>query len=255
MVIALVAAIGFTAWVVHHESSGPVAGAGTTPGYVAPTPLAPSLRLKALTSNDVVVVGDSWCTGYGSTNPAADGWQAIVAKDLGWNVTAYGWSGSGYAVKVGTPPKNFADRDNTLAVSVRVSLVVMQGSVNDFLSTDAAITSGFDDAVAALRGKFPSAQIVAFGPLSPQQGSVNRALEISALLSYAADQKGVVYLDPDGSAAGPWFPYASIPGYINAAASHHPNDSGYQQIATKFEAAFKAASGAAALRSDVRSAG
>ena len=128
----------------------------------------------------VVVIGDSWSAGYGLANPS----QSWPAR-LHGRVYVDGFPGSGFSEHAsGCHLVSYADR---APADLRrgASLVVVEGGLNDFDQSDAAITSGFDRLMRELHGH----PVVVVGPATaPSRAAyVPRVDQLLAALSKKAD--------------------------------------------------------------------
>jgi lysophospholipase L1-like esterase len=238
LVAAVVVVLGVAGYAITRTTH--VAETGATPNYVLPTPTptpAPT-TLRPLTTNEVVIFGDSWTIGYGADDPTTQGWAPIVAKELGWSATIDGYSGSGYVTVANGGTLGQFVAAATFPAGYSPALVVMQGSVNDQGQSTDAVSAQFAAAVATVRHRFPAAQIVAVGPAAQLSTEVGRTSDLDYALAYSAAQTKVAFANPMTPAQ--WLPTDQLPTLINAAKLNHPSAAGYRQFATMFEAALRA---------------
>lgn len=138
---------------------------------------------------DVVVIGDSWSVGLGTS--AADSWPTRLPG----RVHVDGFSGSGFsATSSDCGPQSYAARADRAVAGHPGALVVVEGGLNDFDQTDAAIEQGVADLVGRLDGH----RVVVVGPAA----APSRAAEVprvDAVLEGAAERAGVTYLSMAGA--------------------------------------------------------
>jgi acyl-CoA thioesterase-1 len=104
-----------------------------------------------------------------------------------------GFSGSGFSEGAsGCGPVSFADRAAD-AVTGSPSLVVVEGGLNDFDQSSAAITTGFDRLMRVLEGQ----RVVVVGPvLAPARAAAVPGVD--RLLAELAAQHGAPYVRTTG---------------------------------------------------------
>lgn len=134
----------------------------------------------------VLVVGDSWSAGLGLADPTAS-WPAR----LDGRVHVAGFSGSGFSARAsGCGDVSFAARaPQALAGLPAGTLVVVEGGLNDWDRSDAEISTGFEELLAAVAGH----RVVVVGPA----GAPSRAAyvdRVDALLAELSARHDVAYL-------------------------------------------------------------
>ena len=135
----------------------------------------------------VVVIGDSWSAGLGLRR-LADSWPSRLPG----SVHVSGFSGSGFSEQASPCGRvSFADRAPA-AVRDGADLVVVEGGLNDVDQSDAAIRSGFDRLVRALRQRGAD-RIVVVGPASAPRRAA-RVPRVDALLRTLAARHDVAYV-------------------------------------------------------------
>ena len=103
----------------------------------------------------VLVIGDSWSVGLGQDD-LVDSWAAQLPGE----VHVAGFSGSGFSAHASLCGRvSFHDRARA-ALASRPSLVVVEGGLNDYDQTTAAIDRGFRSLMTALAGQ----RVVVVGP-------------------------------------------------------------------------------------------
>jgi acyl-CoA thioesterase-1 len=132
----------------------------------------------------VLVIGDSWSVGLGQ-----DDLDQSWAARLPGEVHVAGFSGSGFSAHASMCGRvSFHDRAPT-ALSMRPSLVVVEGGLNDYDQPATAIDRGFRDLMADLAGQ----RVVIVGPADAPSRS--RAVpRVDALLARLAAEYGVPYV-------------------------------------------------------------
>jgi acyl-CoA thioesterase-1 len=167
----------------------------------------------------VVVIGDSWSAGLHLAHPVQS-WPSRLAG----RIHVYGFSGSGFSEHASACGQvSYADRAPA-AVAHGADLVVVEGGLNDFNQSDAAIRSGFDRLMATLSPY----RVVIVGPASApsrmaQVPRVNRDLRL------LAKQYGVAYI-----ATRSWkLPYLDDRLHLTAAGHREFGDLVQQAIAAR----------------------
>jgi acyl-CoA thioesterase I len=136
----------------------------------------------------VVVIGDSYSVGLGLDRPARS-WPA----ELDGRVHVAGFSGSGFSEGAsGCGEVAFADRAAD-AVTGSPSLVVVEGGLNDFDQSSAAITTGFARLMRVLEGQ----RVVVVGPVLAPARSV-AVPRVDRLLAELAAEHGTAYVRTTG---------------------------------------------------------
>jgi acyl-CoA thioesterase-1 len=136
----------------------------------------------------VVVIGDSYSVGLGLDRQATP-WTA----QLEGRVHVEAFSGSGFSANASVcGPVSYADRA-AAALDGASGVVVVEGGLNDFDQSDAAITAGFTRLMRVLEGR----RVVVVGPvLAPSRaGAVPR---VDRLLEELAADAGASYVDTTG---------------------------------------------------------
>lgn len=136
------------------------------------------------TGRRVVVLGDSWSAGLGLADPGRS-WPVRLPG----RVYVDGFSGSGFSAYASPcGPVAYFQRASR-AVRHGADLVVVEGGLNDYDQSSAAITDGFHRLMSDLRGR----EVVVVGPaMAPlRAAAVPRVDRLLASLSAAA---GVPYL-------------------------------------------------------------
>jgi acyl-CoA thioesterase-1 len=118
------------------------------------------------TGAPLLVIGDSWSSGYGLGTPASS-WPARLPG----RVYVDGFPGSGFSEHASSCTSvAYADRAPADLRRIHPDLVVVEGGLNDFDQTPAEITEGFDRLMRELRGH----HVIVVGPAS----APSRAAEV-----------------------------------------------------------------------------
>lgn len=135
---------------------------------------------------DLLVIGDSWSVGLGLPDPAA-AWPSRLPG----RVHVAGFSGSGYG-RTSSPcdGASFAARAvGALGTVSADAPVVVEGGLNDWDATDAAITLGFEHLMRVLRGH----PVIVLGPpLAPARAAFMG--RVQALLERLSTGAGVRFV-------------------------------------------------------------
>ncbi len=138
---------------------------------------------------DVLVVGDSYAAGLGLDRPA-DSWPSRLSG----RVHVAGFSGSGFS-RTASPcgAVSFATRTPEAVRRSGARLVVVEGGLNDWDQTPAAITLGFERLVRAVGDR----ELVVVGP-APAPSRARRVPALDALLARLSAAHGATYISTAG---------------------------------------------------------
>jgi acyl-CoA thioesterase-1 len=151
----------------------------------------------------VVVIGDSWSVGYKLTDPDR-AWPARLAG----RVRVDGFSGSGFSAHASAcGAVSYATRTATASGA---DLVVVQGGLNDFDQSYAAVRSGFRLLMSRLRGR----NVVVVGP-APAPRRLAGARRVDRWLASLSATARVRYV----SSIGQHLPY--LPDRLHLTAAGH----------------------------------
>jgi acyl-CoA thioesterase-1 len=136
----------------------------------------------------VLVIGDSWSVGLGQ-----DDLSRSWPSRLPGRVHVAGFSGSGFSASASSCGQvSFHARAATAVAAVRPQLVVVEGGLNDFDRTDAAIERGFRALMADLAGE----PVVVVGPAAAPS-RIAAIPRVDAVLSRLSAEYGVPYISTD----------------------------------------------------------
>jgi acyl-CoA thioesterase-1 len=151
---------------------------------------ARAARLAAVsgTGRRVVVIGDSWSAGLGLADPSRS-WPVRLPGQ----VYVDGFSGSGFSAHASPcGPVSYAQRAPA-DLRAGADLVVVEGGLNDYDQSSAAITDGFRRLMTALHGE----HVVVVGPpMAPLRAA--RVPRVDRLLRSLSSAAGVPYLSTVG---------------------------------------------------------
>ncbi|AFR30204.1 SGNH/GDSL hydrolase family protein [Arthrobacter sp. Rue61a] len=220
--------------VASYYSNQPTAVAATAPVF-APVPAGSS----------VLIMGDSYVQGYGADDMKTQGYAYMLGQSYGWNVTvdAVGrtgfWSGGGVDRTDKNTYKERVDRLGA-AGTVTPSLVVFQGSQNDYPATSIELGTKIRETVASVKQYWPDAQIVIIGPAAPMPNGASLK-NVNQVAYLAAADVGAFFINPLGDG---WMTTENSPGYAFTD-GWHVNTAGHAYLASKIKEtldAFAAAS-------------
>jgi lysophospholipase L1-like esterase len=202
---------------------------------VTETPATRHVARALSPGSRVLIVGDSYTTGRGSSD-GQTGWAQILSARDGWDSTIDGRPGTGYANAGST-----GDSANTYlprivaAADERPDLVIVQGSQNDWTLGASALRERVEDTLQQAVHQWPRALVVAIGPSAPQPRAASTGA-IDAAVGAGAQAVGVPYIDPN---AEQWFTTVNSHDYA-AADGEHLDDDGYRYLAGRIDSALRA---------------
>jgi lysophospholipase L1-like esterase len=213
------AALGAVIWVALFIAAG-ASGAGRAPVHVA-------------------FLGDSYTYGVGAS-PRTDGYAYLVTSAEHWAGTVAGWPGSGY-VRAGTQDGKTIIAGLPRVIRSDPQIVIVECGHND---ADPGVDFGDTERNAlrdlrTLRAALPDATIVVLGPIWLNQHPSRQVLAVRNQVHAAQQQiPGSVWIDP---IAAKWFTGSLTPKTGDDATMinyivGHPNDLGYEHIASLLEA-------------------
>lgn len=232
-VLALVVPIGAVAWdlslgAVTAHAKEPVASSSSTAGTTASPSATPTPTPTTVSS--IVTIGDSIMAGYGLDDASA-AWPALLSASIGVPVTNLGCSGAGF-IAVGGCGTDFQGLI-AQAAAADPSLVIIQSSDNDLGESAADIQAATTATVAALHAALPNAQIVAFGTLWDQPGTVpDEVADSTSAIQAAVAAVGGTFIDLGQPLAGN--------SDLLQSDSEHPTVAGQQVLLQTIQAALTA---------------
>lgn len=192
----------------------------TAPVAATPTPVAEVER--------VAFLGDSWVGGTGA-DPSGprNGYPGRTAAKLGWQWKAFTGGGTGYTLGNASGEGPFADRVAAV-IDYAPTVVVVQGSSNDFASDAATLEAAAADVYARLRTGLPDARLVVVGAIDSPGSNPELMGMIRSSVGDAATAAGAEWIDAD--AAG-WLDVDT-----DFTDAFHPNNQGHEKFATQLAA-------------------
>lgn len=184
--------------------------------------------------SDVLIVGDSYTTGRGSSDNT-HGWAQDLVQEQGWDATIDAIPGTGYVNTGGTGStgRTYLSRIERRA-SLDPDLVIVQGSQNDWLVGPTSLERRVERTLRTAQRQWPDAVVVAIGPSAPQPRAESTT-GISGAVAAGARAVGVPFVDAVG---GQWFTTANSGSYA-AVDGQHLNDAGYLYLAGRIEGALR----------------
>ena len=193
------------------------------PTVVVPE-VAPVIAPRAPRGTRVVVLGDSYTSGFNGAGLGTRNWTSIVARNRGWVITNLAVAGTGFLNPGWTnqPIGSLVSR----TVRLRPDVVILAAGHNDSRWSAASTIREADRVIARLRDGLPDAVIVIVAPIWQNGSPPTRCLALRDHLRRKAAAVGALFVDPLGER---WF----------AGADHrfigpdgiHPTSAGHRHIA------------------------
>jgi lysophospholipase L1-like esterase len=236
IIVALVAIMAIMLVVLamqHVNASKPAAGAA--PGPIPTFTSAPIAEVATIPKNaDVLILGDSYTQGYGSSDQSKLGWAPLVATHEGWKATIDGIGNTGYTAggqADGSGENTFGKRLAAHA-AMHPDLVIIQGGQNDWRPSSTDLATAATETFAAVQKQWPDAKIVALGPSAPQPAGDKYAGQSKAI-GAAARGENVPFISPVGAR---WMTAENSSKYAYTD-GQHLNDAGHEYLASHVEQA------------------
>jgi acyl-CoA thioesterase I len=208
----------------NHSSQSAVAAPPSTPAVTSTSP-APGLGVGGTSTSQapasvlVAFLGDDWTAGTGASGKA-NGFTALLARQLGVAEHSFGVPGAGYA-KSSPSGGTYASRVAAV-VAARPDVVVVSGGRNDASDSPATAADDARQLFASLHAKLPDAVLIAVAPFWGDSDLPPEMIQLGQAVKAAVTAAGGTYLDiPD--------PIHGHPAFMADAAD--PNDQGYAAIA------------------------
>ena len=207
---------------------------GGSPARAGAAPTAP-----AVAPVHVAFLGDSYTFGVGATQPSS-GYAYLVAQAEKWTARVVGLPGSGYVRVAVRDHKNIA-AGLSAVIAAQPQVVVVECGHNDamprvnYLQTEAAAIRD----LGALRAALPNATIVVMGPIWLNGYPDRKALFVRNAIHRAQQRiPGTFWIDPIAQHwfTGSWTKRTGDDATMINYAAGHPDDLGYEHIATLLEA-------------------
>lgn len=202
---------------------------------VAPVADAAAVKLSPLqiaSGTKALFFGDSWTAGKAAT-PSTEGFAYVTGRGLGLNFTVDA-NGSGTGYQNAGPDKagTYNQRLAAYPIDPDLKLLVLQGGLNDPGAGQSLNTFG-DAATATLataKTKFPNAQIVIMGPISPTLPAGPDILTVTASLQGIAESNGLHFIS---GIQEQWLTAANLDQMIDASKARHPSNAGHAYLAQR----------------------
>ncbi|MCY0906147.1 SGNH/GDSL hydrolase family protein [Arthrobacter sp. H14-L1] len=201
-------------------------------------------RTGAVASNpnatQVVIIGDSLSTGYGTSAELA--WPHLVEDGTAQRIrplqiTNAAANGSGY-LSVGDGDRTFASEISE-SVTAATKVVLIFGSENDMGSDNTELKNAAAAAYAQAKAAAPAAAIIAVGPPSYTTTPDPELLQVRDQDQAAAAEAGITFIDP---IQNQWF--MGHADQLIGPDGDHPSEEGQHYLQAKMEPLLLAASGA-----------
>jgi LmbE family N-acetylglucosaminyl deacetylase len=196
-------------------------------------PVVPRPKLSLNPGDKAIFLGDSWT--FGQHIPDyKQGFAYLTINQLGLDGQVLGYPGSGFLNPNKRNEGTLEQRIEALPAS-DVKLLAIQGGTNDRDQDHLALTEAVIKTVKAANRKFPSAQVVLMGPLSPGYPKDPRITIVDQAIYNAAEVLAIQFVDPDTEQ---WISEVNAPEYMDPATGH-ATVAGHVLIADKLTAALQ----------------
>jgi lysophospholipase L1-like esterase len=174
----------------------------------------------------VVVLGDSFSSGWNGAGIGSRGWPAIVAATRGWRVTNLAVAGTGF-LNPGWTGQAVGSRTGE-TVRHRPDVVFVVAGHNDSRWSVAATAAAADAVIDRLRVALPDAVLVVVAPIWQDGSPPARALALRDRLRHTASAVGALFIDP---LAERWF--GGVSHRFIGSDGLHPTNAGHRYLAER----------------------
>ena len=172
----------------------------------------------------VVVLGDSYSSGWRGVGEGADGWPAILGANRHWEVHNLAAPGTGFLNPGFTHPSG---SQAPAAIALHPGVVFVVGGHNDEELPSGRVARAADRLLEALAAGLPDAVLVVVGPIWPAGDRYGAALvPLRDHLRARAAAIGALFIDP---IADRWLLGANA--RLVGADGTHPTADGYRRFA------------------------
>ena len=198
---------------------------------VVDLPASPLITERRLgPGSRLVILGNSFSSGWNGAGLGAHGWPAILAKTRGWSATNLAVPGTGFE-NPGWTSQPIGSRV-AAAIAAQPDVLVVAGGHNDSRWSVAATSAAADRVLARLRRALPDATILIVAPIWRDGSPPARCLALRDHLRRSAAALGAVFVDP---LTDRWF--AGSRHALIGPDGLHPTDDGHRFIARAMLAA------------------
>jgi lysophospholipase L1-like esterase len=185
---------------------------------------------RADRGSTMVVLGDSYTSGWQGAGTGAHGWPRIVGRERGWHVLNFAVPGTGFLNPGWTaqPIRSLVSR----TVARHPDVVVIAAGHNDSRWSPSSTEMAADRVIDRIHRSLPEAAIVVIGPIWQDGSPPSRCLALRDHLGRTAAAVGAVFVDPIGER---WF--AGSRHRMIRADGIHPDDAGHRWMAARVLAA------------------
>ena len=203
---------------------------GRSTAWAAPpvVPPKPPALLDLPLQPRVLLMGDSYTEGWGA-DPTSKGYAFLIAGPLGWRLTRDGIGSTGY-LNAGLKQQGTYPQRLWRHPADAYDLVILQGGSNDEKAPEADIAKAVDLTVRTVHRRYPSAQILIMGPVTPYATIGSNRIKVNRVLTSYTTAHSLLLINPW---AEQWFVKGDAATMVNPEKGH-PNNLGYARIATLF---------------------
>lgn len=190
-------------------------------------PDVPAIEVpRAPAGSRVVVLGDSYASGWKGTGRGTQNWTSVVGRARGWSVTNLAVAGTGF-LNPGWTNQPLGSRVARV-VRERPDVVVIAAGHNDSRWSAAATSKAADEVIRRIHARLPDTVIVVVGPIWQDGSPPSRCLALRDHLRRTAARVGAVFIDP---IAERWF--AGPNNRFVGSDGIHPTNAGHRHIADR----------------------
>jgi hypothetical protein len=217
-----------------HNVDTPVAAPSTLSPLPTPTQgnTGTGLRHEFKEYPKAAMLADTLAMGYIG---AGKGWPDYIAGQMCWSVTAKSVElETGYTNPGGKPDTSaFTERADDVAKD-GPKIVIVEGGLHDYRATPEKLQADAATTFTTLKQQLPpDSMVVAIGPIVGDAASPEDVARVSGPIAAAAQEKGVIFLDPMAERWLPDMSYFSRDGLL-------PNDKGQIEYANRLAADLRA---------------
>ena len=209
---------------LHAASHSATTGNVSRPEVVVPEAAAREVP-RASAGSRVVVLGDSYTTGWNGAGLGSRNWTTIVGHNRGWTIVNLAVAGTGFM----NPGWTHQPVGSLIAKTVgqRPDVEIVATGHNDSRWSAATTSQEAERVIARLRASLPDAVLVIVAPIWQNGSAPVRCLVLRDHLRRAAAAVGAIFVDPlaEGWFSGADHQFIGPDGF-------HPTDAGHRHMAT-----------------------